>query len=106
MVVSKTSMKIAGPRGMGWNSGIELLIDRVKIHVDHPFAAVVGVANQPLSPGINHEIEHFERYEPDQDCAEPSPPWTGAGALTRATMRTARSIQALLNPVVHNLIRQ
>lgn len=26
--------------------------------------------------------------------------------LTRATMRTARSIQALLNPIVHNLIRQ
>jgi hypothetical protein len=52
------------------------------------------------------EFEQFERYEPDQDCAEPSPPWTGAGAMTRATMRTARSIQALLNPIVHNLSRQ
>ena len=28
------------------------------------------------------------------------------GALTRATMRTARSIQALLNPIVHNLVQQ
>jgi len=69
MVVSKTSMKIAGPRSMGWNSGIKLLIDRVKIHVDHPLAAVVGVANQPLSPGINHEIEQFQGNHIDENRA-------------------------------------
>src|SRR5271157_5240822 len=69
MVVGKTSMKIAGRRSMGWNSGLERLIDRVKIHVDHPLPAVVGVANQPLAPGINHEIEQLQGDHTDENRA-------------------------------------
>src|SRR5271157_4155671 len=69
MVVSKTSMKIAGRRSMGWNSRIRLRIDRVKIHVDHPLPAVVGVANQPLTPGINHEIEQLQGDHTDENRA-------------------------------------
>src|SRR5208282_492926 len=69
MVVSKTSVKISGPRSMGWYSRIKLRFDRVKIHVDHPLPTVVGVANQPLTLRINHEIEQLQGDHTDENRA-------------------------------------
>ena len=41
----------------------------MQIHVDHPLPTVVGVANQPLAFGINHEIEQLQGDHTDENRA-------------------------------------
>ncbi len=52
-----------------WRGRLILPIDRLNVHVEHPLPAVIGVANQPLALGVDHEIEQLQRDHADQDRA-------------------------------------
>ena len=53
----------------GMKLRMRLFVEFLMKHINDPFSPVVGVADQALAFEIDHEIEQFQRKEPNQDRA-------------------------------------